>query len=43
MTEMNGLYKSEQNIEMLKEKDESPLPKQDSDGTNAVNRELVLL
>jgi hypothetical protein len=39
---MNGLYKSEQNIEMLKEKDESLLLKQDWNGTNADNRELVL-
>jgi hypothetical protein len=42
LTEMNGLYISEQNIEMLKEKDESLLLKQDWNGTNAVNRELVL-
>jgi hypothetical protein len=41
MTEMNGLHKPEQNIEMLKE-DDSLLLKWDSYGTNAVNRELVL-
>jgi hypothetical protein len=39
MIEMNGLYRYELNICMQKK---ISLPKQDSNGTNAVNHELVL-